>query len=74
MDTLAEMLIQRVDELVPVREAAPRWGSPLLSTTPRSLAIENLAARTDALEQALREIAVAVRELALEVERLSARS
>src|SRR5205085_1004547 len=40
------------------------WGSPHLSTTPTSLAIQELAVQVEALE-------VAVREIALEVQKLS---
>jgi hypothetical protein len=58
--TLPETLIERVDQLV---EASKR---PILSTTPTTDAIGELAARTEALEKA-------VREIALEVQRLAAR-
>jgi hypothetical protein len=57
-------LIERVDRLVQAREALREWGSPHLSVTPTSLAIEQLAAQVEALQQA-------VREIALEVQRLS---
>jgi len=66
-ETLTDTLIQRVEELVHPRDAPPEWGSPLLSTTPTSLAVRELALRTEALENA-------VREIALEVQKLSARS
>jgi predicted sugar kinase len=66
METLTNTLIERVEELVHARNA-PEWGNPLLSTTPTSLAVRELAVRTEALENA-------VREIALEVQRLSARS
>jgi hypothetical protein len=58
--------MERVKRLLPPSEGAPVWGSPLLSTTPRSLAIPQLAARVEALENA-------VREISLEVQKLSAR-
>ena len=67
METLTDTLMVRVDNLVRVCDAPPEWGSPLLSTTPTSLAIRELAARTEALEKA-------VREIALEVQKLSAQS
>jgi predicted sugar kinase len=67
METLTNTLIERVEELVHARNAPPEWGNPLLSTTPTSLAVRELAVRTEALENA-------VREIALEVQRLSARS
>ena len=67
METLTDTLIERVDKLVPARNAPPEWGNPLLSTTPTSLAVRELAVRTEALEKA-------VREIALEVQKLSAQS
>ena len=67
MKTLSDTLMERVTQLVPERNAAPEWGSPLLSTTPMPVAIRELAVRTEALENA-------VREIALEVQRLSART
>jgi hypothetical protein len=60
-------LVEQVDRLV--LEAAQE---PLLSTTPTSVAIRELAARNDALEKALREIALVVREIELEVQKLAA--
>lgn len=71
METLTEpstdTLIERVDKLVHARNAPLEWGDPLLSTTPTSLAVRELAVRTVALENA-------VREIALEVQKLSAQS
>lgn len=67
METLTDTLMERVDKLVHASNAPPEWGNPLLSTTPPSLAIRALAVRTEALENA-------VREIALEVQKLSARS
>jgi hypothetical protein len=66
-DTSTDTLIERVDKLVHVRNAPPEWGNPLLSTTPTSLAVRELAVRTEALEKV-------VREIALEVQKLSAQS
>ena len=60
---LTDTLIERVDKLVHPRNAPPEWGNPLLSTTPTSLAIRDLAVRTEALENALREIALEVQKL-----------
>ncbi len=60
MDTL----IERVDKLVKAGKV-PQWGSPHLSVTPTSVAIRQLAVQIEALENA-------VREIALEVQRLSA--
>ena len=67
MKTLTDTLMEQVAELVPARNAPPEWGSPRLSTTPTPVAIRELAVRTEALENA-------VREIALEVQRLSART
>jgi hypothetical protein len=67
MKTPTDTLMERVAQLVPARDESPEWGSPLLSTTPTSIAIAELAVRTEALEKA-------VREIALEVQRLSART
>ncbi|MHB1244224.1 MAG: hypothetical protein ACYC1P_12635 [Gaiellaceae bacterium] len=71
METLTEpstdTLVERVDKLVHARNAPLEWGDPLLSTTPTSLAVRELAVRTVALENA-------VREIALEVQKLSAQS
>jgi hypothetical protein len=70
-DTLIERLsetdslIERVDKLVQAHKAPREWGNPQLSTTPDSLAIRELAAQTEALQ-------IAVREVALEVQKLSA--
>ena len=54
MEALTDALMERVDDLVHARDAPPEWGNPL-------------AVRTEALEQA-------VREIALEVQKLSAQS
>jgi len=62
--TVSATLMERVTKLLPDDEAKPQWGSASLSTTPISLAVPDLAARVSALENA-------VRELALEVEKLS---
>ena len=63
-DTL-DTLIERVDKLIQAGKTPREWGSPLLSVTPTPLAVLGLAAETAAL-------ADAVREIALEVQRLSA--
>ena len=62
METLKDTLIERVDELV---QAGKR---PLLSTTPTTVAVRELAARTEALENAMREIAVEVQKLSAQGE------
>jgi hypothetical protein len=64
METLTGTLINRVNRLLPATDAPPEWGSASLSTTPKPLAIQDLAARVEALENALREIAKEVQQLA----------
>jgi hypothetical protein len=56
--TMADSLVERVDELVSAGK------EPLLSTTPTSVAIRELLVRTEALEKAVREIALEVQKLA----------
>lgn len=63
MGTVADRLIERVDELVDPSERSLMWGNPLVSTTPTSMAIADLAVRLEALEKAVREIAVEVQRL-----------
>jgi hypothetical protein len=63
METLTDTLIERVDKLVQASKARPEWGSPLLSTTPTSVAVQELAAQVGALEKAVREIALEVQKL-----------
>jgi hypothetical protein len=63
LQSLTDTLIERVEKLVPADKAPLEWGNPLLSTTPTSLAIRELALRTEALENAVREIALEVRKL-----------
>jgi hypothetical protein len=48
---LTDTLLERVDKLIQADK------QPLLSTTPTTDAIRELAARTEALEKAVREIA-----------------
>ncbi len=57
-------LLERVDELIqPPSERPLFWGNPLLSVTPASMAIRDVAMRTVALETAVREIAGEVQRL-----------
>ena len=67
MEILTDTLIERVDKLIQASKAPLGWGSPLLSVTPTSVAVRELAAEARALENA-------VREIALEVQKLSAQS
>jgi hypothetical protein len=58
-----ETLIERVDELVQASTAPREWGNPHLSTTPTSIAIQELAKEIEALQSAVREIALEVQKL-----------
>jgi hypothetical protein len=58
METLAETLSQRVDELIRTHKS-----EKLLSTTGSQAALAELAARTEGLEQAIREIALEIQKL-----------
>jgi hypothetical protein len=62
-----DTLVGRVHELLEAGKPPLEWGSPHLWSTPVSVAVRELAARTQALENA-------VREIALEVQKLSAHS
>ncbi len=59
-------LVERVNELVPPPNDVIEWGNPLLSSTPVSLAIRELAERTVALEKAVQEIALDLQRLLAE--------
>ena len=63
MQALTDTLTERVDKLVQPGERPPEWGNPRLSTTPTSVAVRELAARTEALEDAVRVIALEVQKL-----------
>jgi hypothetical protein len=64
METLTDALSERVERLVQAGVPRREWGSPLLSTTPTSLAVQELAVQVEALEKAVREIALEVQKLA----------
>ena len=66
MESLTDTLMERVEKLVPPTKPPHEWGNPALSTTPTPLAIEDLALRLEALENAVREIALEVRNLSNE--------
>jgi hypothetical protein len=66
LESLTDTLMERVDKLIHASKAPHEWGSPHLSVTPTSVAIRELGEEIEALENALREIA-------LEVQKLSAR-
>lgn len=61
MEALTDPLTQRVEDLIEAHHH-----EKLLTTTPQRVVVHELAERTEGLEQA-------VRELALEVQRLAAR-
>jgi hypothetical protein len=63
MGTQPDTLVERVEELVQAQNPPLVWGNPRLSSTPTSLAIRELAARTEALQDAVREIAQEVQTL-----------
>ena len=65
--TLTETLIERVDALIQASKTPPAWGSPHLSVTPITMRVDGLSAKLAALDKARREIA-------LEVDQLSARA
>jgi hypothetical protein len=62
-EPVAETLMERLNRLVQRVDRPLEWGNPLSSVTPQSLAIQDLAARTEALETAVREIAYEVQKL-----------
>jgi len=63
LETLTDTLIERVDKLVQASKAPSEWGSPHLSTTPTSVRIRELATEIEALQRAVREIALEVQKL-----------
>ena len=63
MGTVTGTLVERVDDLVHLSERPLVWGNPLLSTTPTSMAIHDFGLRIEALEEAVREIALEVQRL-----------
>jgi hypothetical protein len=58
-----DTLTERVDRLIQPGEHPLVWGNPLLSSTPRSVAIHELALRIEALETGLHEITAEVQRL-----------
>jgi hypothetical protein len=58
LESFTNTLMERVDNLVEADK------EPLLATTPPSVVIGELAARIEALENAMREIALEVQEFA----------
>ena len=62
-ESLTDSLTDRVERLLHPSKPL-EWGHPLVSTTPTSVAIDELTRRAEALENALREIALEVQKLA----------
>ncbi len=62
-EQVADTLMERVNKLVQAVDRPLEWGHPLSSVTPKPLAIQDLASRIQALEDAVREIAYEVQEL-----------
>ena len=60
---MTDTLMKRVNKLIRPGRSSRKWGNPLLSTTPSPIAIHELALRTEALENAVREIALEVQKL-----------
>ncbi len=63
MESLSDTLMERVNMLIQPSNSL-QWGDPLLLATPTAVAIQELAVRTEALENAVREIAQEVQKLA----------
>jgi len=61
--TPTDTLLERVHELLEAGKPPLEWGSPHLSSPPISIAVRELAVRTEALENAVREIALEVQKL-----------
>ena len=59
----ADTLMERVNKLIQAVDRPLEWGHPLSSVTPKTLAIQDLASRTQALEDAVREIALEVQKI-----------
>ena len=60
-----DVLTELVDQLIHrTAESRVAWGNPLLSTTPTSMAIRDLAERMEVLEEAVQQIALQVQRLA----------
>jgi hypothetical protein len=60
---VAETLMERLNTLIQPADRPLEWGNPLSSTTPQSLAIQDLAERTGALETVVRELVDEVQKL-----------
>jgi hypothetical protein len=56
-------LTDRIERLLHYSKSPIEWGHPRVSMTPTSVAIQELVLRTEAIENALREIAREVQKL-----------
>ena len=65
-ETMSDTLMERVTRLLPDDKVRPQWGSAALSTTPISLAIPELAKRVAAIEDAVRELTLEVQKLSIQ--------
>jgi hypothetical protein len=63
VETVTDTLVERADGLTERDRTAVVWGNPLLSTTPSSIAIRDLAERVGALEDLVRELEREVQRL-----------
>lgn len=70
VENLTDTLMEQVDKRPHSKPL--EWGDPLLSTTPTSIAIRELAARTQALTDAVRDIALVLEKLQSELDGLRA--
>ena len=61
-EEMTDTLMERVERLVRPSEREIEWGHPRLSTTPTPVAIHDLALRIEALEDAVRELALEVQK------------
>jgi hypothetical protein len=61
--SLPDTLLERVDRLIRSSPGPHEWGSSHLLSTPTSVVVRDLAARAEALEHAMREIALEVQRL-----------
>jgi hypothetical protein len=64
-------LVERVQASIQASEAPVEWGSPLLSTTPTPIAMQELALQLASVEKALGEVALEVQVIAREVRELA---
>ena len=62
MPTLTDTLTERMEKLIQP-DPTGQWGDALLSTTPTSVAVQEIAIRIHALEDAVRELAREVQGL-----------